>query len=188
MSSISDIKKGVVIRHQGNLCVVTESQFVNPGKGGSFSKTKVKNLANGRALEITYKASENIDIVEVNFQTMQYLYKDGESFAFMNMENYEQVSMDADLVGDDHKYLKEGLNVVVGLYEENPVSIQLPKKIRYKVVEAPPAVKGDSASGNVTKDIGLDNGLSIKAPIFIKEGDEVLVNTERAEYSERVNK
>ena len=188
MSSISDIKKGVVIRHQGDLFAVTESQFVNPGKGGSFSKTKVKNLASGRALEITYKASENIDIVEVNFQTMQYLYKDGDGFAFMNMESYEQVTMDVDLVGDEAKYLKEGLNVVVGLYEENPVSIQLPKKIQYKVVEAPPAVRGDTASGNVTKEIILDNGLAIKAPIFIKEGDEVLINTERGEYSERVNK
>ena len=134
------------------------------------------------------KIYESIDIVEVNFQTMQYLYKSGETHSFMNMESYEQVDMDADLIGDDAKYLKEGLKVVVGLYEERPVSIQLPKKIQYSVVEAPPAVKGDTASGNVTKEIVLDNGLTIKAPIFIKTGDEVLVNTEREEYSERVNK
>jgi elongation factor P len=93
--------------------------------------------------------------------------------------------MNGDLVGDDAKYLKEGIDVVIGLYEERPVSIQLPKKIQYKVVEAPPAVKGDSASGNVTKEIKLDNGLTIQAPIFIKEGEEVLVNTETGEYSTR---
>jgi len=187
MAQISEVRKGVVIRHQNDLYVVTEFQHVNPGKGGSFVKTKMKNLANGKVLEITYKASETIDAVEVNFQTMQYLYKDGEQHAFMNMDNYEQISMDDDIIGNDAKYLKEGLNVVVGLYKESPVSMQLPKKIKYKVVEAPPAVKGDTASGNVTKDIKLDNGLEIKAPIFIKEGEDILVNTERGEYSERAN-
>ena len=188
MASTNEIKKGVVIRHQSDLFAVVEFQFVNPGKGGAFTRTRMKNLANGKVIEITYKSSESIDIVEVNFQTMQYLYKSGETHSFMNMESYEQVDMDADLIGDDAKYLKEGLKVVVGLYEERPVSIQLPKKIQYSVVEAPPAVKGDTASGNVTKEIVLDNGLTIKAPIFIKTGDEVLVNTEREEYSERVNK
>ncbi len=187
MSQISEVRKGVVIRHQDNLFVVTEFQHVNPGKGGSFVKTKMKNLTNGKVIEITYKASESVDIVEVSFQTMQYLYKDGAKHAFMNMDNYEQINMDDDIIGNEAKYLKEGLNVVVGLYEGNPVSIQLPKKIKYKVTEAPPAVKGDTASGNVTKDIKLDNGLEIKAPIFIKEGEEILVNTERGEYSERAN-
>lgn len=103
----------------------------------------------------------------------------------MDMSSYEQIEMDGDLVGDDAKYLKEGLDVIVGMYEGSPVSIQIPKKIQYKVVEAPPAVKGDSASGNVTKEIKLDNGLVIQAPIFIKEGEEVLVNTETGEYSAR---
>jgi len=91
------------------------------------------------------------------------------------------------LIGSDLKYLKEGLEVVVGLYEDRPVSIQIPKKIKYKVVEAPPAVKGDTASGNVTKEVVLDNGLTVRAPIFIKEGEEIMVNTETGEYSERSN-
>ena len=93
--------------------------------------------------------------------------------------------MNGDLVGDEGKYLKEGLDVIVGLYEERPVSIQIPKKIKYKVVEAPPAVRGDSASGNVTKEIKVYNGLIVYAPIFIKEGEEILVNTETGEYSAR---
>ena len=116
---------------------------------------------------------------------MQYLYKSGDNFAFMNNTNFEQVEMNADLIGVEAKYLKEGLEVIIGLYEERPVSVQLPKKVQYKVVEAPPAVKGDSASGNVTKEIVLDNGLTIQAPIFIKEGEEVVVNTETGEYSAR---
>ncbi len=185
MASTSDVRKGVVIRHQNDLYVVVEFQHVNPGKGAAFVRTRMKNLGNGKVIEITYKTSESVDIVSVQFQTMQYLYKTGDNFAFMNMNNYEQIEMNGELVGDDSKYLKEGLDVVIGLYEERPVSIQLPKKIQYKVVEAPPAVKGDSAAGNVTKEIGLDNGLKIQAPIFIKEGEEILVNTETGEYSTR---
>lgn len=185
MASTSDVRKGVVIKHQNELYVVVEFQHINPGKGSAFVRTRMKHLASGKVIEITYKTSETIDIVSVQFQNMQYLYKSGDNYSFMDMSSYEQVEMDGDLVGDDGKYLKEGLGVVVGLYEERPVSLQIPKKIQYTVVEAPPAVKGDSASGNVTKEIKLDNGLTIQAPIFIKEGEEVLVNTETGEYSAR---
>lgn len=185
MASTSDVRKGVIIKHQGDLFVVVEFQHINPGKGAAFVRTRMKNLGNGKVIEITYKTSESVDIVSVMFQTMQYLYKSGDNYAFMDMKSYEQIEMDGDLVGDDGKYLKEGLDVIVGIYEDRPVSIQIPKKIQYKVVEAAPAVKGDSASGNVTKEIKLDNGLYIQAPIFIKEGEEVLVNTETGEYSAR---
>ena len=185
MASTSDIRKGVVIKHQGDLFVVVEFQHINPGKGAAFVRTRMKNLANGKVIEITYKTSETMEIVSVTFQNMQYLYKNGDNYAFMDMASYEQIEMDGDLVGSDGKYLKEGLGVVVGMYDERPVSIQLPKKIQYKVVEAPPAVRGDSASGNVTKEIKLDNGLLIHAPIFIKEGEEILVNTETGDYSAR---
>jgi len=185
MASTPDIRKGAVIRHQNDLFVVVEFQHVNPGKGAAFVRTRMKSLGSGKVIEITYKSGESVDIVSVDFKTMQYLYKSGERLAFMDMTSYEQIEMDADLVGDDAKYLKENLDCVVGVYEGRAVSIQLPKKVKYKVVEAPPAVKGDSASGNVTKEITLDNGLKIQAPIFIKEGEEILVNTETGEYSAR---
>ncbi len=185
MASTSEIRKGVVIRHQNNLYAVVEFQHVNPGKGAAFTRTRMKDLGSGKVIEITYKTSETIDTVSVQFQTMQFLYKTGENYAFMNMSSYEQIEMNGDLIGDEGKYLKEGLDVIIGLYEDRPVSIELPKKVKYKVVEAPPAVKGDTASGNVTKEITLDNGLNIQAPIFIKEGEEILVNTETGEYSAR---
>lgn len=185
MASTSDVRKGVVIKHQNDLYVVVEFQHINPGKGAAFVRTRMKNLGNGKVIEITYKTSETVEIVSVMFQTMQYLYKNGDNYAFMDMKSYEQIEMDGDLVGDDGKYLKEGLDVIVGIYEDRPVSIQIPKKIQYKVVEAPPAIKGDSAAGNVTKEIKLDNGLTVQAPIFIKEGEEILVNTETGEYSAR---
>lgn len=188
MATTTDIRKGAVINRQNDLFVVVEFQSVNPGKGAAFTRTRMKSLATGKVVEITYKSGESLDIVSVQFQTMQYLYKTGDNFALMNMQNYEQIEMNADLVGEDAKYLKEGLEVIVGMYEGRPVSIQLPKKIQYKVVEAPPAVRGDSAGGNVTKEITLDNGLKIYAPIFIKEGEEILVNTETGEYSARASK
>jgi elongation factor P len=190
MSTTSDIRKGAVIRNVNNndLLVVVEFQAVNPGKGAAFTRTRMKSLGSGKVIETTYKSGETVDIVSVQFQTMQYLYKTGDNYAFMNMSSYEQIEMDGDIIGDEAKYLKEGLEVIIGLYEERPVSIQLPKKIQYKVAEAPPAVKGDSASGNVTKEIVLDNGLKIQAPIFIKEGEEVLVNTETGDYSARASK
>ena len=197
----SDIRKGAVIRHNGNLYVVVEFQHVNPGKGAAFTRTRMKDLASGKVIEITYKSGEAVDIVSVAFQTMQYLYKTGDRFddahgrleqqskgdnyAFMNMTTYEQVEMNGDLVGDEGKYLKEGLEVIIGLFEDRPVSLELPKKVKYRVAEAPPAVKGDTASGNVTKEIVLDNGLRVQAPIFIKEGEEILVNTETGQYSAR---
>ena len=185
MATTSDIRKGVVIRHQNDLYVVVEFQFVNPGKGAAFTRLRMKSLGSGKVMEMTYKSGEAVDIVAVQFQTMQYLYRAGERFAFMNMSSFEQIEMDDHLIGDDAKYLKEGLELVVGLYQDRPVSVQLPKKVQYKVVEAPPAVKGDSASGNVTKEVTLDNGLKIKTPIFIKAGEEILVNTETGEYSAR---
>lgn len=181
----SDIRKGAVIRHNSNLYVVVDFQHVNPGKGAAFTRTRMKDLGTGKVIEITYKSGEVIDIVSVTFQTMQYLYKTGENYAFMNMTTYEQVEMNGDLVGDEGKYLKEGLEVIIGLFEERPVSIELPKKVQYRVAEAPPAVKGDTASGNVTKEIVLDNGLHVQAPIFIKEGEDILVNTETGLYSAR---
>jgi len=192
MASTQDIRKGAVIKHNGDLFVVVDAQHINPGKGAAFVRARMKSLANGKVLENTYKVGESVEVVSVNFQTMQYLYKTGDlpagrqgRFAFMNMSNYEQIEMDGDLVGDVAKYLKEGTECVIGLYDERPVAIEIPKKIKYKVVEAPPAVRGDSAAGNVTKEIVLDNGLRIYAPIFIKEGEEILVNTETGEYSAR---
>lgn len=183
----SDIRKGAVIRNNNNLYVVVEFQHVNPGKGAAFTRTRMKELSSGKVIEITYKSGEAVDIVDVEFRTMQYLYKTGENYAFMNMTSFEQFEMNGDLAGDEGKYLKEGLEVIIGLFEDRPVSIELPKKIKYKVVEAPPAVKGDSASGNVTKEIKLENGLTIQAPIFIKEGEEILVNTETGLYSARAS-
>lgn len=187
MGSTNDIKKGTVIKHQNGLYVITDFNFVNPGKGVAFYKTKLKDIASGKTVDITYKSGESIDVVDVFKQTMQYLYNDGTLYAFMNKDTYETLEVNKDILGDDIKYLKEGLDVIASLYEGHIVTVQLPIKIQYTVKSAPPAVKGDTASGNVTKEIILDNDLVIKAPIFVKTGDEVIINTEKGEYDSRAS-
>jgi len=186
MGSTDDIKKGAVIRREGNLYVIKDFNFVNPGKGVAFYKTKMKDINAEKTIEITYKSGETIDTVEVFRQTMQYLYKNGHMYSFMDKESYETLEVNEDILGNDAKFLRDGLNVIAALHEGQIVSIELPKKIKYMVTQSPPAVKGDTASGNVTKEITLDNGLNIQAPIFIKEGEEILVNSETGEYSGRV--
>lgn len=186
MGDTTDIRKGAVIRHNNNLYVVTFCQFVNPGKGSAFTKTKLKSITGDKGMEITYKSGESVDTVTVEYTTMQYLYKNGDFFSFMNQQTYETVDLSADVVGEDAQYLKDGLEVIMAMHEGHPVAMQLPKKVSYTVKDAPPAVRGDSSGGNVTKEIVMDNGLKIQAPIFIKEGEEILVNTETGEYAGRV--
>jgi len=187
MGDTTDIKKGAVIRHNGDLYVVTSFNFVNPGKGSAFTKTKMKSISTGRTQEITYKSGETVDTVKVERQNMQYLYRNGDMYSFMNQDTYETVDVSAEILGEDAKYQKEGLVVIAVLHEGAVVAIDLPIKIEYEVKIAPPAVKGDTASGNVTKEIELDNGLKIQAPIFIKEGETVIVNSETGEYGGRIS-
>ena len=186
MGDTTDIHKGAVIKHNNNLYVVTSCQFVNPGKGAAFTKTKLKSINSDKGTEITFKSGESVDVVQVEHVNMQYLYKNGNFYSFMNQKSYESTDVNEGVVGDDGKYLKEGLLVVMIMHEENAVALDLPKKIQYTVKEAPPAVKGDSAGGNVTKVVVLDNGLEVAVTIFIKEGEEILVNTETGDYSGRV--
>jgi len=187
MGNTSDIKKGAVIRRDGDLYVVTTFQFVNPGKGSAFTKTKMKSISTGKNIEITYKSGETVDTVQVQRQNMQYLYQNGELYSFMNKDTYETVDVAADILGDDAAYLKEGLGVIAVTHESAVVAVDLPKKVTYTVKYAPPAEKGDTAGGNVTKEVELENGLKVQAPIFIKDGDQILVNTETGAYDSRVS-
>jgi elongation factor P len=185
MSSPSDIKKGVVVLQNGEPWIVTEFQHINPGKGAAFVRTRIKNARTGRTLEMTYKVSETIELVEVEYRNMQYLYHDATGFTFMDSGSYEQFTMNDEDVGEQGKYLREGLEVVLTMYEGRPIALQLPKKMNFKIKETMPAVKGDTAGGNVTKDATTDAGFVVQVPLFIKEGEEVVVNTDTGEYVER---
>jgi elongation factor P len=185
MASTSDIKKGVVLLQNGELWVVTDFQHVNPGKGAAFVRTRIKNVKTGKTLEATYKTSESIDLADLEYHTMSYLYHDATGYTFMDSKTYEQVTMSDEDVGDQAKYLREGLEVTISMHEGAAVALQVPRKMTFKIAETMPAVKGDTASGNVTKEAKTDNGFLVQVPLFINQGDEVVINTETGEYVER---
>ena len=185
MASPSDIKKSVVIRDPQGLWVVVEFQHVNPGKGAAFVRTRMKNIQTGKVLEVTYKTSESIDIVDVEHRHMQYLYHDALGFNFMDNATYEQVSMSDEDVGEQGRYLRESMEASVSTFEGRPISLELPRKMTFKVIQTSEAVPGNTASGNVTKEATLEGGIKVQVPIFIKEGEPVIVNTETGEYVER---
>lgn len=187
MPSPNDIKKGIIIKQNNSLWLVVDFQRVSPGKGGSFVRTKIKNIQSGKVQDVVYKSAEILEFEDVAFKNMQYLFNDDLVATFMDAVSYEQVEVPMDAVGEDAKYLKEGLEVKVAMHGDNPLTIELPRKIIYQVKSAPPAVKGDTASGNVTKEVELDNGMKAQVPIFIKEGEHVVINPEKGEYVERAN-
>lgn len=186
MASPSDIKKGVVIKNEQGLWVVVEFQHINPGKGAAFVRSRQKNLQTGKVLEVTNKTSESIEIVEVEHRNMQYLYHDATGYTFMDNGTYEQVTMSDEEVGDPGKYLREGLDVHVATYEGRPVSLEIPRKMTFKIVEAADASAGNTVSGgNMFKEATLEGGITVMVPMFIKQGEEIIVNTENGEYVER---
>jgi elongation factor P len=188
MPSPNDIKKGTVVNQNGELWVVTGFQRVSPGKGSSFVRTKMKSLTSGKVVENNFKSSETLTFEEVQYKKMAYIFGDEDTLTFMDGQTYDQVVLGRDVVADDVKYLKEGLDVTIVMHGDVAVAMELPGKIEYEVVEADPAVKGDTASGNVQKNAKADNGLAIRVPIFINVGDVVRINTETGDYVERVQK
>ncbi len=187
MAKSTDICKDVVIRDGGELYLVTEFQHVSPGKGSAFTRARMKNIRSGRSVENTYKDSDPVDIVDVERRRMQYLFADQTGYTFMDTSDYEQVMIPKGMLEDRAGYLKEGQEVQVLVFEEAPVTVSLPRKITLKVVQADPAVKGDTAGGNVTKDVTVETGMRVAVPMFIKEGDLIVINTDTGEYVERTS-
>lgn len=188
MPSPNDIKKGTVINRNGELVVVVDFQRVSPGKGSSFVRTRMKSLTTGKVKEENFKSSENLTFEDVQYKKMQYLYNDGNLYTFMDNQSYEQVSIATSDIQDEIKYLKEGIDVKVVMHGGNALTIELPQKIEYTIAYTEPAVKGDTASGNVLKDAEMDNGLKVRVPTFINQGDVIMVNTTSGDYTERVSK
>lgn len=188
MASPNDIRKGTVINLDNDLWVVVTFQRVSPGKGSSFVRTRMKSLSTGKVVENNFKSAESLTFEDVGFKKMQYIFGDENTLTFMDGQTYEQVAIGRDVVGDDAAYLKEGLDVTVIMHGDKAIAMELPLKIEYTIADTEPAVKGDTASGNVLKDATCDNGLKIRVPIFVGVGDTVRVATETGEYVERVAK
>lgn len=183
----SDFKKGLAIKYNNDTYIVVGYQFVNPGKGSAFTRAKIKNVKSAKVIEVTFKSGENIEEANMEYKRCQYMYNDGKEYQFMDNVNYEQFGVSAEMVGDQGVYMMESGEVTVVFVDNQPVSVQLPPKMDFNVVEAPPGEKGDTATGG-TKQVTIETGAKVAAPLFIKEGDRIRVNTESGEYVERVNR
>ncbi|OGY89788.1 MAG: elongation factor P [Candidatus Komeilibacteria bacterium RIFCSPLOWO2_01_FULL_52_15] len=184
MLTMSEIKLGTVISINDQPYVVTFTQHIKKARSGATLRTKLKNLITGSTLEKSFAGGDHVEEADIERKSATFLYVQEGRFYFMDTENFEQYEFAADAIGDYRGYLTEGLGITVLLYNGNAVSIELPKKITLKVVSAPPGVRGDT-SGNVTKTVTLETGLEVRAPLFIKDGDSIRVNTDSGEYVER---
>lgn len=159
-------------------------QHVKPGKGSAFVRTKLKNIRTGGVIERTFRAGEKLPRAHMERKEMQYLYREGDAFVFMDNETYDQVSLTAEQMGDSVKYLKENINIYLLTHNGALMGIELPNSVELKVVSAAPGVRGDTATG-ATKAATLESGLVVQVPLFVEEGDVVRVDTRTGEYLER---
>ena len=184
MINVNDFKVGVTIMYEGNLYQVLEFQHVKPGKGAAIVKTKLKNLRTGSIVEQTFNSGIKVPTAHISKAKMQFLYSTGDSYSFMNMETYEQVDVDVKQIENEAKFLKEGLEVIIIFFENELLGIELPEKIDYVITETEPAVKGNTAT-NATKDATLETGMTVRVPLFIEQGEEIIVSTKDGKYVSR---
>lgn len=184
MININDIKNGMTILYEGNIYQIVEFQHVKPGKGSAFVRTKLKNLRTNSTIDITFNAGIDVERAIVTKSELSYLYNQGDMYVFMDNETYEQLEIHKKQLEDQIKFLKEGLVVLVIKYEDEIIGIELPEKISYKITYTEPAVKGNTTS-SAQKDATIETGHVIKVPLFINEGDEIIVTTRDGKYSSR---
>lgn len=185
LGALNDIKVGLVLNYEGEPYIVLEANFVRMQQRKPVMQTKMRHLITGRTLEYSFKPGERVETADLSRTKVNFLYKDGDQFHFMDNNSFEQFSMSADAIGDKGGFMKDGLEVDVLYYNDKPINIELPKKVELTVTETEPGVKGDTASGNVLKPAKLETGATISVPLFVKEGDVIRINTERGEYVER---
>jgi len=186
MIKAGSISKGMFLLVKGEPHAVAEREFVNPGKGSAFVRLKLKSLVSGQVQKQVVKSQETVEDITVETREAQFLYADSEHYLFMDLETYEQFTVALEGQEDKKLFMREGEPYQLSFWEDRPIDILLPHKTVLAVTEAERALKGDTVSG-ATKPVTLETGLVIKVPLFIKQGDRVLVNTETREYVERVN-
>ncbi len=184
MFNINDIKNGITFIYEDNIYQVLEFQHVKPGKGAAFVKAKLRNLRTGSTVEKTFNTSIKLEKAMIEKQNMQYLYNNGDVHNFMNMQSYEQIELSKAQLGDSEKFLKEGINVDISFYQGELIGIILPDKIEYEVEKTEPAVKGNTTN-NAMKDAYMENGLMVRVPLFIEQGEHILVSTKDGKYDSR---
>jgi len=182
--SVNDFKTGLTIEVDGDLCTVIDFQHVKPGKGAAFVRSKLKNLRNGNVIEKTFRAGENVARAHVENRAVQYLYNSGNEYTFMDNETYDQFTLDKKQLEWEINFLKENMTVNIASYQGEIIGINLPNNVDLKVVETEPGIKGNTATG-ATKNAKLETGLNVQVPLFINEGDVLLIDTREGKYISR---
>lgn len=185
MADTGDLKKGFKILIDGQPYAVVESQFVKPGKGQAFFRTKLKNMMTGAVIDRTYKSGEKLDRAETEERTMQYLYPEGDGRIFMDTQNYEQVTLTNEQLGDNVYFLLDGTECDIMFFEGRAIGVTPPTFVNLEVTETEPGFKGDTSS-NTTKPATLETGLQVNVPLFVNVGDKLKVDTRTGDYVERV--
>ncbi len=186
MATTNDLKNGMTLNLDGQLWNVIEFQHVKPGKGGAFVRTKMRSVLSGKVVEKTFNAGVKVEVASVEKRNMQYLYRDGEDFMFMDSTNYDQISIRKQTVGDAVDYLLENADAVVAMHEGNPLFIELPASVELKITYTEPGLQGDRSSGG-TKPATVETGITVQVPLFIKQDEVVLVDTRTGAYLGRAN-
>ena len=181
-----DIGKGTVLLNKGTPYLVVEREFVNPGKGAAFARVKMKNLRDGSVLTQTIKTADTVEDATVDTRKSQFQYHDGDNYVFMDSQSFEQIMVADDVMGDKKNYLREGDEYDIVVWEGESIDVKIPTKMIFVVAESENYVRGDTVSG-ATKPVVTETGLVVRVPLFIKQGERIMVNTETNEYQERVN-
>jgi elongation factor P len=185
MAKASEIKVGNILRYNGELVSVTEVLHRTPGKGGAFYLDKFRNIKTGKIVEARLATDEQVEICRVETNDFQYLYEEGDTMVIMHNETYDQFNIPKSLFGTSGRFLKEGMNVIVSFESEEPIMAQAPNFVELEITYAEPAVKGDTSSGAL-KYATTENGVEVKIPLFISQGERIKVDTRTGEYVERV--
>ena len=183
--STSEFRKGLRILVDNEPFVIVEFQHVKPGKGGAFVRTRLKSLVTGNVLERTYRSGDKADVPELEEREMQFLYKEGENYYFMDQNTYDQMFIDEDQLGDARYYLKEGLVIQVLIYLGKTIGVEVPNFVNLVITQTEPGIRGDTAQ-NATKPALLETGYTIQVPLFVEQGEMVRIDTRTGQYLERV--
>lgn len=183
-----DLRRGSKVLYKGEPYTVLEFQHVKPGKGGAYMRTKMKNLISGLVHEETFRAEEKLETPDLEYKEMQYIYPQGDTYHFIDQENYDQVELTREQLEDVLDFLKEQTVYTILYFEERPIAVTPPLFMELEVRETPPGVRGDTAQGGGTKPATLETGLVLQVPLFVNEGDSIKVDTREAKYIERVDK
>jgi elongation factor P len=184
MITTNDFKTGVTIQSEGNLWQVMEFQHVKPGKGSAFVRSKLRNLRTGAVIEKTWRAGEKVATAHIDKSTMVYSYNMGDTYVFMDNETYEQIEIQKGSIEYQLNFIIEGMEVSVISFEGEILGVDIPEKVTLTVTKADPAVKGNTAT-NATKDCEVETGYFLQVPLFINEGDKIIINTNTGKYDKR---